>query len=282
MNDELQQYISQLMHTHNNRPVADFSGYSPLEMGKLLYKTFEAGSPIELNTLTQEEYRQIPLLNHIRYLAEIIAEAGELKLTQKGNLPTKIVAALARREPAINERLRPVTDTLKEADSIPATLSRFMLDLCGISKKRNNKLSLTKAGEKLLGNEEELLRTVLQKYCYRFNWAYFDAYEVGPTGQQGFGFSLVLLSKWGEQQRQDQFYADSYFRAFPFLINESITPSYGSVQQYVSHAYSLRNFDRFGTYFGLVETTKERWDTDKLVKKTELFGKLIHCNPPAG
>lgn len=278
--EDLQQYLSQLMHERNNRAIPDFESYSPIEMTRILYRAFEEGSPITLLPLDEVKHASIPLMNQIRYLAKIISEQGELKLTQKGNLPTKVVADLCRLEPGTKESRRPIKPLMKESDSIAAALSRMLLDLAGITKKRSNKLSLTKAGEKLLANNDQLLKKILHVYCYRFNWGYFDLYNLEQIGQMGFGFSLVLLSKWGDKKRVDSFYADKYFTAYPFLINDSIQPSFGSVQRYVTRAYSLRTFDRFLMHFGLVEVEKENWDADTFIRKSDLFDKLIKCIPP--
>ena len=279
---KLQAYVNQLMQAHNQLPVADFQGYSPDEMGKLLYQSFEPGGLLQLKTLQPEEYEQIPLFRLVQLLALRVSEAGALKLTQTGALPTKLVSELYRLDPRIQDRIIPPRDNMKEADTVPAHLSRIMLEICGIAKKRHNKLSLTKAGEKLLGQPAALLQKLILVYCYKFNWAYFDGYGGNAIGQAGFGFSLALLSKWGKEERIDHFYAKKYFQAFPHLLDPRLKSQYTDLLTYCSHAYSLRTFDRFGLYFGLLTTNKPRWDTDKLVVKTELFDKLIQCTPPNG
>lgn len=279
MIEDLQKFLNQEMHERNNRAVPEFEGYSPNEMNQLLYRPFEQSSPVEILRLEKQEYEQIPMLSLIRYLAGLIQEKKELKLTQKGFLPVKVVGDLCSHEflHKIHPRIR--LDRVKESDSVAASLGRFMLDLAGITKKRNNKLSITKKGEKLLANDEELLRVLLDVYCTRFNWAYYGYYQE-RIGQTGFGFSLVLLSKYGKQKRQDSFYAEKYFKAFPQMIPLDPPPPFGDVLSTVARAYSDRTFDDFLKFFGLVEVEQEKWDSEKFITKTGLFDKLIRIKPP--
>ncbi len=92
--DEIQGYVNGFMQEQNNRPVPEFEGYSPSEMQHILYDTFGEKSPIKMNKLNNDEYKLIPILNQIKYLASIISHAEELKLTKLGFLPTKVVKEL--------------------------------------------------------------------------------------------------------------------------------------------------------------------------------------------
>jgi len=151
-----------------------------------------------------------------------------------------------------------------------------LITLTGIVKKRNNKFSLTKQGKSLLSNMPELLKNLLITFGLKFNWAYFDGYGENNIGQLGFAFSLILLKKYGADPRPESFYADKYFNAFPQLIDSSIQPRFGTLQKYVNRCYSLRTFERFIDYFGLItiQTTKPP-TTPPLISKTLLFDKLI-------
>src|SRR5690554_7047631 len=92
MPEDLQTYLDKLMHERNNRPVPEFEGYSPTEMHAILHLAFEESSPISFQKLEAADYRKIPLLNQIKYLAQLIEEAGEIKLTKLGFLPVDVVA----------------------------------------------------------------------------------------------------------------------------------------------------------------------------------------------
>ncbi len=278
---DLQEHINNIMIEQNNRGIPEFEGYSPDEMQFILYDTFEPKSPIQLIPMTDSDYRAIPILNQIRFLVELIIDNRELKLTNKGYLPTKIVSELYRQGFLTDELIDSgISKLYKEIDSITIQLTRILLELGGIIKKRNNKLSITKTGEKILSDNLKLLKQILSAFGLKFNWAYFDRYGEDNIGQLGFGFTLILLSKYGKDKRLDTFYADKYFKAFPKLINDSKPPGFGTVESHVATCYSLRSFDRFLDYFGLINIEQDKkWDADKFISKTEMFDKLIKCTP---
>jgi len=87
MNDEKLKMINDI----NFHGIPEFEGYSPKEMDTILYDTFGKNSTIQINKLSESEYAEIPILNQIKYLATLIGEKGELKLTTAGYLPPKIV-----------------------------------------------------------------------------------------------------------------------------------------------------------------------------------------------
>lgn len=67
-------------------------------------------------------------------------------------------------------------------------------------------------------------------------------------------------------------------KAFPHLIDNMSTSTYDTPEESALRCYSLRSFDRFLDYFGLIEIESEKkWDTDKYILRTELFDKLIKC-----
>ena len=95
-------------------------------------------------------------------------------------------------------------------------------------------------------------------------------------GQIGFAFSLILLSKYGDIEREDAFYSEKYFSAFPDLIEKINPPYYRPIEIIAKNCYSVRTFDRFLGYLGLVNIRpKDRWNIEKFIKKTELFDKFI-------
>lgn len=92
--DDVQKQIDKIMVEQNNRSIPEFEGYSPFEMLQILHFTFGADSPIKLQKLSDPDYKKIPILNLVKYLTDLIAKNGEIKLTNKGFLPTKIVSDL--------------------------------------------------------------------------------------------------------------------------------------------------------------------------------------------
>ncbi|MDT8309459.1 MAG: hypothetical protein RQ866_07990 [Bacteroidales bacterium] len=278
---EIQRHIDQVMNEQNNRPIPEFEGYSPFEMHKILHFTFAVDSPLKLQKLSDSDYQKIPILNQIKYLADLIEKNGEIKLTNKGYLPTKIVSNLYSQRFLKDEHIeKGISKLYKEADSMTINLTRILIDLAGLVKKRNGKLSLTKSSKKTLGDNEELLRQIFLTFTNKFNWAYYDRYGENQIGQLGYGFSLILLSKYGQIKRLDSFYAKKYFMAYPKLL-DSIEPTYGTLERYSTMCYSIRTFERFLNYFGLITIEEERkgFDSTKYITTTDLYDKLIKCTP---
>ncbi|GAB4313901.1 MAG: hypothetical protein Kow00127_05040 [Bacteroidales bacterium] len=280
--NDLQRHLDQVMNEQNNRSIPEFEGYSPLEMHRILHFTFGENSPVQLQKLSDSDYEKIPILNQIKYLADIIDQNGEVRLTNKGYLPTKIVADLYSQGFLKDKSIESgISKLYKETDSITINLTHILIEISGLAKKRNGRLSLTKSSQKILRDNEKLFRQIFLTYTNKFNWAYYDGYGENQIGQLGYGFSLILLSKYGKTKRPDSFYAEKYFKAFPQLLS-SLNPRFGTLERYATRCYSLRTFDRFLDYFGLISIEEERKGFDSLIyiSKTDIYDRLIKCTPP--
>ncbi len=279
--EDIQRIFDQAMYEQNNRGIQDFEGYSPSEMSYVLYYTFEANSPIVLQKLSDSDYLKCPMFNLVKYFLDLVKDNGEIKLTAKGFLPTKFVKEIYNQgffeEYFISSG---ITKLYKERDSLTVNLTRILAELAGLTKKRKGKLSLTKTGEKIASDHQKLFEVIFKTMTQKFNWGYYDNYENEQIAQFGFGFSLILLSKYGAEKQLYQFYAKKYFKAFPQFF-ELVIPDYGTVEQYTANCYSIRTFDRFMDYFGLVEIEKqgEIFDRKNFIVKTEFFDKLIKIRP---
>lgn len=235
-----------------------------------------------MQKLTDTEYKQIPIFNQIKYLAELISEKGELKLTAKGFLPTKIVADIYAKGFLKDEFIESgLMKLYKETDSMTVNLTRIILELSGIIKKRSGKLSLTKAGEKTLADNTKLFQHIFKIFTSKFNWGYYDGYGPDDVAQFGYGFSLILLSKYGNVKRLDRFYAEKYFKAFPVMMDQAAAPTFGTVDDHMTSCYCTRTFPRFLYYFGLInrEKVSPKWGADAYITKTGLFDKSIKVKP---
>lgn len=282
MPEDLQKHLEGIVHEQNNRPRPEFGGYSSSEMHAILHFTFEEISPISFHKLDASDHGKIPILNQIKYLANMIKEAGEIKLTKLGFLPTDVVADIYAQgfiKDGYVERRK--VKQLKEGDVPSVTLSRILLTISGLVKKRSNKLSLTKQGQQTIQNDDALVHLLMKTYGSKFNWAYFGGYGENGIGQIGFGFSLILLSKYGHEWQRDRFYAQKYFKAFPDLLSAAES-RYGDVIVECEDCYSYRFFENFLTYFGLVDIKSEGEILRKnlSVIKTDLFDKLIKIEWP--
>ncbi|PCH75852.1 MAG: hypothetical protein COB98_07875 [Flavobacteriaceae bacterium] len=268
-----QEYLDKLTEEYNHRNVPEFEGYSPVQMHYVLYKPFDADCVLKLKKLAKEDYRKIPILNQVIYFLNLIKKTGELKLTKKGFLPSVIVKELYGLG-LLKEYLfeSGIAKIYKEMDSKTITLTRVLSELSGVVKKRNGKLSLTKKGALLLSDDEKLFKLLFETFTSKFNWSYFDGYKNEKVGQFGFCFTLILLSVFGNNKRNDTFYSSKYFKAYPFLLDEETN----------HRCYNTRTFERFLVYFGLVvvESEDDRLFSDKYISKTVLFDKLFELSPP--
>lgn len=278
----MQKHIDEAIKAQNNRPTPHFEGYSPAEMHQILYYTFGAESPLQLKTATDEDYRRVPILSQVKYLAGLIEESGALKLTAKGFLPTKVVADIYQQGFLKEDHIESgISKLYKETDAITINLTRILVEMTGLVKKRNGKLSLTKKGTKIMGDDHELLRLLLLTFATKFNWAYYDGYQEERIGQLGYGFSLILLSKYGAEKRLESFYAERYFKAFPQLLQSIQPTSYRTPMEYATGCYAVRTFERFLDYFGWIEIEEEgrRLERKTYIRKTGLFDRFIQCLP---
>lgn len=263
----------------NNRPIDDFENYSPNEMTYILYDTFHENSVIGFqDNPSHEVLKQIPFLQQVKYLLNLVLNQGEIKLTAKDFLPTKMVSDIYNQGFIKDEHIESGLYKLyKETDSNVIYLTRIISELAGLLKRAKGKLTLTKKGKDLLNEKKEfeLFKAIFLTFAGKFNWGFFDGYEDGRVGQLGFGFTLILLEKYGEKFKGMSFYTSKYLRAFPFL-RENFTDSYRTVDEQVNRCYSIRTFERFLKYFWLIEIKYGKGIIDDFeVKKTEIFDKLF-------
>lgn len=278
---DIQKHIDQVMNEQNNRVIQEFEGYSPFEMHHILHFTFEPNSPIILQKLSDSDFLKCPMFNLVKYYLDLFKSKGEFKLTSKGFLPTKIVQEIYNQGFLEEYQFSSgISKLYKESDSLTVNLTRLLSELAGLTKKRSGKISLTKTGEKIATDNQKLFELIFKTMTQKFSWAYYDRYEDEQIGQFGFGFSLILLAKYGAEKRLDYFYSEKYLKAFPQFL-ESMMPTYGTAEQYAGNCYSVRTFERFMNYFGLVKIEKQgkMIDRKNFIIKTELFDKLIKVRP---
>ncbi|MCK5847723.1 MAG: hypothetical protein KAH01_00830 [Caldisericia bacterium] len=257
-----------------------FEGYSPFEIEVLLNYTFDYSfediSPIKLNKLNETEYLQVPILNQVIYLCNIIFSNNELNLTKKGSLQKAVVLDIYNQGILKDKYIESGLVSLqKEKDAFSIKFTKDLLLMTHIAKKRYNKISLTKKGVHLLKNKGELLKTLFKAIGYYVNWDEYDRYGKNNISSYGYGFSIILLNRFGTKKHKCSFYANKYISAFPFVEKSFFSQDYGNKKQDIQNCYTLRTFDHFTNYFGITETFQKDVDSEKYVTKTPLFGSLF-------
>lgn len=279
MSDKIDNEIRKYIESQNNQMIDHFDGLSPYQMDDIIYYPFEDEKIIVIQELNPDQLKQIPILNQINSLIDIIKREKEIKLTQLGFLPIKFVKELFEHRHIKDDFLDEYNlgKQKREMDIPTVHIARIFLEITGIVKKRNNKISLTKKSEKLRANPHELLKTLFTSFVTSYNWGYFDRYEDHMIGKLGSVFTLLMISRYGNVKREDTFYSEKYFKAFPDL--EDILPYNWYNQKPHYHCFSIRTFDRFLYYFGLIKIEEQYQPKPyKSIIKTKLFDQMIVFN----
>lgn len=256
---------------------------SPQNIEQLVNDPFGAASPLQLKKIEAADYQKIPMLNSICYLADMMEQQGGLKLTQKGGfLPRKVVRELYDRQFFPKTGRYDITDfkTVLNEYELPAiACTRTLLELAGLARKYRGKLLVTRKWEKIKQDNDKLLPLIFETYTKKLNWAYFDGYRNEDAGQFGFALSLALVDAFGDEPSSSEIYGKTYYRIFPELRAEFGDRSFGDAKTDAYRCYSLRTFERFMKYFGLVKVHRDEADCLKPidVEKTPFFNKLIAC-----
>lgn len=286
MLDELYCKLSIVADEHNNTPVERFENYSANEMHEIIHFLDIKSSPLQLNKLTNDQYLKSPLFCQINYLLTLLTETDEIKLTTTGALPPKIVKEMyLLGVPDYFIESGP-KNLIKEVDCLTVQFSRILLEVSHLVKVRNNKLSLVKKNQSIISDSTKLFEHIFISSVQQLNWTYFDGYDdYNNIGQDCLGFTLVLLSKYGSKQRDESYYTQKYMYAFPdFLENdddeEEDADYFHIAKRYAAYAYSVRTFERYLLFFGLVTIERNQTLLSNSIQKTALFDQLFSLFPP--
>jgi hypothetical protein len=262
----------------NNVPLDDFSGLSPAEMHHLLYDTFGDKSPLNLrNELQSTTLANIPFFLLTEEFLKILMRENSIKLTPLGALPRKTVHELYSHKFITEDIIEAGAFKLsREQDSIAITSVHLNLLASGSIKRPNGRLSLTKKGQQLVQPEQRinLFKETLSSYTEKFNWASNDGYTPSPVGQLGWGFTVYLLKKFGQNERPIEFYAEKYLKAFPRFLEFFPVRQYGTPIEDFANCYRVRTFERFLEWFGFVKIDYKRGVQERhsdTVRRTGVF-----------
>lgn len=279
---ELNRLIGEYQRKMNSNPLDDFDGLSPEQMTALLYTPFAPGSVLQFRKDINAHVKRSPFFSLSELLLKEIKQAGTLKLTANGNLPVRICELLCNQNWIYLPYLKFVKRVREEEIPYLWPLKQYLLDE-GIVKKRNNALSLTKNGEKLMQGPAEVRFIQIFNYmATRFHWSNFYSLEDGgKCGQVGWAYSLVLLSKYGDNPEKSKFYSLKLIRAFEKeLWANHLEGKEGMEIEDYHHVYEVRFFECFAAWFGLISIERKRGHSvsfihQLLVTKSGLFDQLF-------
>ncbi|CAM3458958.1 hypothetical protein [Aequorivita lipolytica] len=265
--NDLNKELQRRANIYNENGVDYFEGLSPTEMQQLHYHFPTGESPLVINKLSEEQLKDCPLLMQLRFLIDKMKGGKELKLTKTGALPTKLVKEIYDLGYLKNEMIeKGIGKLYKEDDAQEISITRILLQISNLAKKKNGTLSLTKKGEKYAADGNVILKEILTVLFTKFNWAYYDGYESETIGQINPAFSLFLLKKYGVDKRSVNFYAEKYFNAFPQLKSEDNVDF---------RCYATRTFDRYFYFMGFIKKEKKDFLGPIELEKTKFFDQLF-------
>lgn len=230
-----------------------------LEIEKIIKELDDVASvKVHPDFLDKEEIAA-PLLKQVDILLDAVGEKG-LKLTAKGNLPTKIVKELTLCCPTLSEgRYLKWTKRFLEEEQVPAMRTRVVCEV--------GKLLKVSQGKIVHGSMSEGYRDAspAEKFIYliwqftKVNLGYFDRMQEESLSS---GVSLIMMQMVRDRPkmfREANIYTAFLLDAFPQVVNaieEQILPdSYFSEDPYdeFENIVQVRLFKNFFIPFGLVE-----------------------------
>lgn len=279
--EQLQVETDRFMDARNQASREDFDGLSADQMTGFLYRAFDPGSPVVFKTETTIPV-EIPFLKLFMSLIKGLGD-GPLKETVTGNLPRKLVRAVAQEylEGASPSERRFMTNIRGENDFRSLHVVRLNAGMGGFTKKKYQRFSLTKRGESVLANgvSGEVFLRLMEIYIRKYNWAYWDGFPELQIVQMSAFYTLYLLQKYGDEDRPQSFYADKFMAAFPMAVNEFEEPIYTTREKEVFYCFTWRAMNRFAHFFGFMEyvgeeTTRSAMEK-RFVRKTPFLDDLI-------
>lgn len=275
----LRNEIESIVVLRNSSPVDDFLGFSPNEIHFLLYDTFGDKSPLQFqDSIDDTILDQLPLFRIAEEFLKIIYRDKHIKLTPLGALPKKVMVEIYDKKLLLDDYIeRGITKLWKEDDCISIKSARLSAELAGLVRKEKGKLILTKTGSKLLetNNRLQIFKQFFQAFTDKFLWSYNDGFPEHQVGQLGWGFSAIMLSKFGDQAQTIDFYAEKYLKAFPVFIS-FFGNEYSTARRQFYRCYGVRSFYRFFLWFGLITVDRQGKDFDTEVDKFERTD-LLKC-----
>lgn len=261
--DELNEIARQVTQEYNDSPHPDFEGLSPSQMFYIVNQPQSEKIIAIRENIDPEIVSELPLVRAASIIIGHIDPDKGLKLTATGKLPRKVVTEIhseGKFKPEY-ERLRP-PKVMNEDDFLPAGMGHILLRLAGFVRISKNIMIITRKGKKAMQDPVELFSGLYRVFAYKFNKGWFDRYESEEIGNVGLSYVIFLLSRYGGEMRNADFYAEKYFRAFPFL--RTLTDRFPGPNE---SCFEVRVFSRGLYLFGL---------TDRMVTKSDGFGRDYH------
>jgi hypothetical protein len=253
--DDLNLVIQRKTAECNNRPNADFCGLTPTQMTNWLYAPLSELKDVKITT--PEDLATSPVMQYLSLiLEEAMQNAGSIKATAKGNLPTKLVKQASellsgfavvkfQSIPSISEF------TGSNEDKFNALhYARVLAELAGILYFKGGRFHVKKAAQKQYQSQgiSTFFLPMLEAATSQYNWGYMDAWSSGIDVRTFWLFMLWRLQDHGSMETLN----DDVCRAFPDLLQTLPENDYVSSQEQLATIIESRFVNRFLQFWGFV------------------------------
>lgn len=278
--DELNKIAAEVTSRQNSKANPDFEGLSPEQMNLLLNHPFSDKCCVGFKKVTGTvPLLESPIMIACKTILSNIDSVRGLKLTQKGNLPRKVVSQIYDLPPLPGKDHwnKPAT-VPNELDYFPAAMAHALLTLSKVVKTRKNELHFTMDGKKCMNDNWLMFQLLFRTFTSNYNKGYLDYYGEHNIGNLGLLFVIYLLDKFGDKKQESKFYARLYFKAFPGLIQEVSHIRYSSSELVAADCFEHRVFTHGLLMFGLIERQAlKRKDVrfNYQIKVSPLFHKVF-------
>ncbi|MDD3500225.1 MAG: hypothetical protein PHS85_07690 [Sulfurovum sp.] len=246
-------------------------------------KTFQENFMLQINPqFFHTEPVESFMLDHVRAFLSLIPKTG-LKLTAKGNLPSKVVQILAMMPSTFSDkRGSELSRRFIEDEQIVAQRVHILSRVAKLVKKENNRLFLTRKAQKFLQlSIQEQFVTVFMGF-FELNLGYFDRYQEAPIIQQIAPLFIQLIRDREKMPRETEVFGavllDMYPRIYDDIETEIQQKTWieQSIEEIFFDILEHRIITNFLSPMGLVQVQqKGKYPEKYIYEKTALFDTLL-------
>ncbi|SQD79579.1 YecA family protein [Moritella yayanosii] len=278
--DDLNLVIQRKTAERNNRPNEDFCGLTPTQMANWLYAPFSELK--DVNITTPEDLATSPVMQYLALLLEdAMQQAGSIKATAKGNLPTKLVkqasALLPEFAVAKYQTLPSISEyTGSNEDKFNALhYTRVLAELAGILYLKGGRFHVKKVAQKQYQQQgiSAFFLPMLEAATSQYNWGYMDAWSSEVDVRTFWVFMLWRLQTHGSMETL----SDEVCRAFPDLLKSLPREDHFSSQEQLATIIESRFITRFLQFWGFVTLDPRMYvDGVKVPRELQVQPLLTH------
>jgi len=276
--DDLNLVIQRKSDERNSCPNEDFCDLTPTQMANWLYAPFS--ELMDVNIITTEDLATSPVMRYLSLMLEdAIQQAGSIKATAKGNLPTKLVKQASELLPEFAvvkfQTLPSISEfTGSNEDKFNALhYTRVLAELAGILYLKGGRFYVKKAAQKQYHSQgiSAFFLPMLVAATSQYNWGYMDAWSSDIDVRTFWLFMLWRLQTHGSMETL----SDEVCRAFPELLKSLPRDDYSSSQQQLATIIESRFVVRFLQFWGFVTLDPRRYvDGVKVTRQLEIQSLL--------